>query len=99
MKRKRRQRRRRRWLDKLNRGTRTETRGGKSKGEKARRRRRKRVRAEVGERDAKGAERRVKERRLSAEGCGFRFGARSAFLNLCPRMPLVMPIRDAFEPR
>lgn len=49
------------------------------------------------ERDAKGAERR--ERQPSAEGCGFRFGARSAFLNLCPRMPLVMPIRDAFERR
>jgi len=49
------------------------------------------------EKDAKGAEG-VGEKRPSAEGCSFRFGARSAFLNLCPRMPLVMPICDAFKP-
>lgn len=38
----------RRWSDKLNRETRTGTRGGKSEEEKAKRRKRKRVRAEEG---------------------------------------------------
>lgn len=54
-----------RWSDKLNRETRTGTRGGKSEKEKAKRRKRKRVRAEEGVR-CKGAERRVKERRFYA---------------------------------
>lgn len=78
-------------------GTRKGTHDGKSKREKARWRKRRRVHALEGERcKGCGAE---SKRRPSAEGCGFRFDARSAFLNLCPRMPLVMPIRDAFEPR
>ncbi|KYN45419.1 hypothetical protein ALC56_00113 [Trachymyrmex septentrionalis] len=95
-----RRRRRRWWSVKLDGGTHTP---GKSKGEQVRRR--KRVRAEEGER-CKGCvcvrereRERERERQPSAEGCDFRFSARSAFFNLCPRMLLVMPIRDAFESR
>lgn len=91
------------------RGTSEETRGGKREkknGEYKWEQEGRRVRTREGgererEREARGGWwRRWREERGPPCG-GLRLSlcrARPAFLNLCPRMPLVMPICDAFEP-